>query len=403
MNEKPQLPIPEPLTGQEAGSWAESTIKVRLPEIARRILAENDFPPQVRTAIRMLIEELPFGRIRKLNDPGSPDLKAWDGYIARYEGADWLEIAWFFAEVYFYRRVLEASGYFQPGPTYRIDPFGYQKSTGLHNSQTDLADLLERQSPWLANPNPEGLRNAFQAALWGNQVDLSIWPAEATEDERTTLRPSQANMLVDQSAAVFDLLNEASGRFQRVDLILDNAAFELLADLAMIDLLLTGRISTKVVLHAKAHPTFVSDVIRSDLGHTLAYLQGHSNEKLQTLGNRLARQLEAGNIEIKDHFYWNSPLSGWEMPPDLRQDLAKSDLVISKGDANYRRLLGDRNWPFTTPFKNIVTYLPMPLLALRTLKSEIATDLQVGQEGELDQLDPDWLISGRWGVMQFAP
>ena len=90
------------------------------------------------------------------------------------------------------------------------------------------------------------------------------------------------------------------------------------------------------------------------------------------------------------------------MPADLRADLAAASLIISKGDANYRRLIGDRHWPYTTPFDDVVCYLPAPLVALRTLKSDVLVGLKPGQQPILDQKDPDWLINGRWGLIQFS-
>jgi hypothetical protein len=86
----------------------------------------------------------------------------------------------------------------------------------------------------------------------------------------------------------------------------------------------------------------------------------------------------------------------------VNAELARADLVISKGDANYRRLLGDRHWAFTTPFDEVVSYFPAPVLALRTLKAEVACGLSAEQVEHLDNTHPDWLTSGEWGVIQFA-
>ncbi|HEX9616805.1 MAG TPA: ARMT1-like domain-containing protein, partial [Anaerolineales bacterium] len=101
-------------------------------------------------------------------------------------------------------------------------------------------------------------------------------------------------------------------------------------------------------------------------------------------------------------FFWNSPLPGWEMPARIRQDLSRSNLLVSKGDANYRRLLGDRHWPPATALSEVVRYLPAPVLVLRVAKAEIAVGLQPGQADELDRIDPDWRIDGDWGMIQFA-
>src|SRR5215467_14514342 len=58
-------------------------------------------------------------------------------------------------------------------------------------------------------------------------------------------------------------------------------------------------------------------------------------------------------------------------PDDMRALLAEADLVVAKGDANYRRALGDAHWPWTTPFVDIVSYFPTPLAFLRTCKAEV--------------------------------
>jgi hypothetical protein len=77
--------------------------------------------------------------------------------------------------------------------------------------------------------------------------------------------------------------------------------------------------------------------------------------------------------------------------------------VISKGDANYRRFLGDAHWPPTTPFEAIVEYFPAPLVALRALKSEVIAGLAPGQAEQLQQEDPDWMVDGLRGIVQTAP
>jgi Damage-control phosphatase ARMT1-like domain len=79
------------------------------------------------------------------------------------------------------------------------------------------------------------------------------------------------------------------------------------------------------------------------------------------------------------------------------------DLVGVKGDMNYRRLLGDLRWSLSTPFNSVVQYFPAPLLALRVLKAELATDMDPSRVASLNRLDPEWLTNGRWGVIQFSP
>jgi hypothetical protein len=90
------------------------------------------------------------------------------------------------------------------------------------------------------------------------------------------------------------------------------------------------------------------------------------------------------------------------MPDDLYQELAAAHLVISKGDANYRRALGDAHWSATTPVTEIVGGFPAPIVFLRTCKSEVIVGLAPGQAEALTTRDPAWLVNGEWGMVQFV-
>ena len=102
---------------------------------------------------------------------------------------------------------------------------------------------------------------------------------------------------------------------------------------------------------------------------------------------------------MKDDPFWTSSLMFRRLPPPLRAELACSDLVILKGDLNYRRLLDDRRWPHTTPLEKIAHYFPAPFLVLRTLKAEIIAGLRPGQAEALSAAEPTWLIDGKRGII----
>ena len=91
-----------------------------MPELGRLALAENDFPPHVVARLERLLSEIPESPLRPLDDPGAPDVDDWNRALVPYTAQDWLQVPWFVAETYFYRRILEASGYFQPGVTHQI-------------------------------------------------------------------------------------------------------------------------------------------------------------------------------------------------------------------------------------------------------------------------------------------
>jgi hypothetical protein len=89
------------------------------------------------------------------------------------------------------------------------------------------------------------------------------------------------------------------------------------------------------------------------------------------------------------------------MPDELSKSLAGSSLVISKGDMNFRRLIGDLRWDETIPFSQVTAYFPAPLASLRVSKSEAVVGLRPGQVTELDAHEPGWRSNGRWGMILF--
>lgn len=403
LSTQPNLTVPEPLKGSETGSFAHRTIAVRLPEIGRRTIDENQFPQPVVDNLKILIEQLPFGAIRPLIDTSAPDSAGWRHYITSYLGMNWLEVPWFFAENYFYRRVLEATGYFEHGPMEGVDPYTYQKRAGLEAATEDIQSLGEQANDWSQKGkwDPDVFSRLLRLDLWGNQVDLSLWPAghEDTQDYQDP-RQAQSHLLVDDTSRLVNFLTANPLQNGRVDILVDNAGFELVCDLCLADFLLCSQAVSSIRFHLKSHPTFVSDAMIKDVHQALAFMEAYARSGVHEIAQRLIQANQDGRLQLVDSFFWNSPLALWELPDAMREEFSTSRLVISKGDANYRRALGDRHWPFTTPVDKIVNYFPSPLLFLRALKSEEIAGLQPGQSETLFETDPNWLVDGRWGVIQ---
>lgn len=395
---QPQLPVPPPLRGAEAGSFAEMTIRERLPRIARQVLVDNTLTPTAVDNIQALLDSIPYGHIEALPEADGPDQAAWQAYITPYLGHDWLQVPWFFAETYFYRRIIAATNFFATA----LDPFALQKQQSLEATLTASRALAAQLNALLpAGWQAESLRHLLLLALWGNQADLSLWAAHDTSQPSHRDNTSQeAHLLVNDAERVVRHLGEHPAG--RIDIILDNAGFELVGDLCLVDYLLNTQSALAVRLHTKLHPTFVSDAINADVQTTVALLAQDTDTALQAMGQRLQRGLNSRRLQLRTQPFWTSPLPMWDMPPELRQELAEAHLVISKGDANYRRALGDAHWPFHTPFADIVSYLPAPTVFLRTCKSEVIAGLAAGQAAALAQRDPAWLVNGEWGVLQFV-
>lgn len=403
--EGPPEPLPAPLRGAETGSFAWHTVTVRMPEIGRRILTENTFPAEIAARLEGLFAELPEGRVRPLQDDGAPDRADWERYVTPYIGQNWLEVPWFFAETYYYRRILEATGYFQPGRWQGFDPFASQKRQGLTGSRGAILALVGLLDQAFLDPGPQSLTRLLQANLWGNQADLSQLGSGKqgkTGQPGSHQQPEKARqgLVVDHTSWLLEQLDPLRRPSGPVDFVLDNAGLELVGDLVLADYLLGRQPAVTVRFHLKPHPTFVSDAMIKDVQETIQFLAADSYPPVHRLGDRLAAALGEDRLLLADHFFWTSPLSGWEMPGPLRSELRAAGLLVTKGDANYRRLLGDRHWPQTTPFHEIVRYFPAPLAALRVLKSEIVVGLQPGQAESLDQEDPRWLVDGKWALIQ---
>lgn len=393
-------------------------MKVRLRAIAQQVLEENNLPEENVARLRALIGEMPIAErhspLRPLRDLGAPDLQAWERYLEPYQGMDWLQTPWLFAEFYFYRRVLEATGYFEPGSTQGLDPYALHKQRGLDAGQEAIQSYAKELGTCLATVQAEPSRHLeilpqlLRASVWGNQADLSIWPAGQENGPVNSRKPSDeiSHLLIDDSATVTHYLGNLAEMPGRVDFILDNAALELVHDLGLADFLLASRLADSVCFHLKFYPTYVSDATVPDLMATLAYLASQPQPECRDLARRMHDYSAEGRLQIKDHPFWNAPLSFYEAPDALRdalgfQEGAAPALLISKGDANYRRFLGDLHWPFDTPLAAVLPTLPAPLLLLRIFKSEVVVGLPPELPCRLDQDDPGWALNGNWGVVQF--
>ncbi|MFB2770922.1 damage-control phosphatase ARMT1 family protein [Pelatocladus sp. BLCC-F211] len=402
----PKLPLPESLVGSEIGTFTEFTVTQRMPGIARRVIVENNFAPSINQSLENLANQLPSGYLLAFEDDTGIDVINWQKYLEPYKEQRWIDIPWFFAETYFYRLILNLTNYFRSGEWQGVDPFSLQKSQGLNTSLDAIITLCEQVTQWLKDSQQDGKINQnvlitlLHFALWGNRVDLSLWSAFESDRSNFDVENQKAHILVDDASHVAELL--ISSACQRIDFVVDNAGFELICDLCLVDFLLGSGLINQIKLHLKPHPTFVSDALIKDVHDTVEFLAGSKSQQVVAVAERLKSYIASEKLILSDDYFWTSPLAFWEIPVSLKQELAAADLLIIKGDANYRRLLGDRHWDFTTNIADIVCYLPVPMVALRTLKSEVAAGLQPEVIEKVSKSDANWLTNGQWGVVQFV-
>lgn len=405
IHSKPKGPIPGPIRGIEPDSWAEDTVSRRMPDILQRTIEDNDFLPQVERSLIDMMQGMPDGSIVGLQDSEAPDASDWRGYVHPYLGMNWRQVPWFFAETYFYRRILAETGYFVPGsPHHMQDPFRAQKSAGMQESAPVIRSLISQVNAWRMDREASqgALRELLRMDLWANRGDLSNFPVgEGGTEISLAAELDNEHIIIDERDEALSFILQTRPDLRRLDIVLDNVGVELMADLALADLLLGFGLAHTIRLRLKPYPMFVSDTHREDLKTALRWMMEQDDPELAAFGERVGGHIAHGRLSVMADFFWASPCSMWEMPNDLVDDLRHAQLVIIKGDLNYRRLLGDRRWPFTTPFDDIVCYFPTALLAIRTLKAELACCLEVSQIEWLEAKDPDWLTDGNWGVIQF--
>jgi uncharacterized protein with ATP-grasp and redox domains len=353
----------------------------------------NTFPADIRGALEALRAEILGGKIRALRE-STPDRTFWNQVSRPYIGRTWLDVPWYWAEAFMYRRILEATRYFTPGPWHRFDPYAATKRTEWEpDAAPRSVDLVLGETPSDAQV---GFEKSLHASLWGNRTDLSynvaaqVGRAARIEDER-------ANLLVDDTGQVWDYLVQEQR--QHLAIINDNVGTELLMDLALADFILSEGLATQVILHLKSQPFFVSDAMPKDIEAGLGALD-RGGDAAHALSERVRSHLKDRRLELRTHWLYATSLFYFQLPDDLRAELASMDLVILKGDVNYRRLVGDVHWSPTTPFRWATAYFPAPLVALRTLKAEMIVGLGAGQAKQLAEQDPAWMVNGRRGLIQ---
>ncbi len=387
----PDTPTAPVILADEPGTFPHGVLAERHPAIIRQVREAFPYEPARHRALDALLAECTGGTVEPL-PADSHDRERWRAWgMDGYAGRSWFEVPWLWSESFFYRRLLDAVGYFAPGPWQGVDPFRPSKLAELDSPATDeelaaLDDLADR-------PEDEQAAALLHGSLWGNRADLGF-RLSAEGAERSAAVPA---LVADDSERLWPLLDASSAT---LCLVADNAGRELVPDLLLIaHLLAHGRIG-RAVLHLKPYPYYVSDATTADLVDAVRRLTGAEGVAAE-YGRGLWAALGDGRLSLRTHPFSCSPLPYADMPDDLRADFAAATVTVVKGDLNYRRLVGDRYWPPTTPFADVTRYFPGPVAALRTLKSDVITGLSAGTEAALTAAEGQrWRTAGTHALVQ---
>jgi hypothetical protein len=366
--------LPPRLLNNDPAGFAWGVWHDRTPKLITQIRDAHPYGPGQRRAFDELWDEVGNGTIQPL-PAGAHDKDLW---ASGYYGKPWRDAPFLWSESYFYRRLLDAVGFFEPGPWYYVDPFAQLKNAELTGDAT------------LAARVDEPGQTKLLAALWGNRADLTF---RIGRDSDTGER---AGLVADDSAAVRELLGEAT----EVAVVTDNAGLELLADLVLIDHILAAYPASSVRLHVKPLPFFVSDATTADVTACLDRL-GRIPDTASA-ANRIRAAAAVRRFSLHTHQFYCSPLPYRDMPADLAGQFAAASLTLMKGDLNYRRLTDDRAWPPDTPFGDVTSYFPGPLAVLRTLKSDVLTGVSPETIAKLGGPAGSWRTDGSHGLIQVS-
>jgi hypothetical protein len=413
--------LPKQMQSNRPGTWAHDTMTRRfLAEIFPRILEDNageltQPSHSANSEALLLLNDLKSslecgsqGILRGLAEKIAPDTATWDRILReiREEDRNWLDAPWIVSEFYLYRRVVECFKYFETG----YDCFKRQKGNGLVEALPSIEEIAQRLPVLLScedGSRGQAVKVAILTSLWGNKMDLSLWPAASAGQQISFGAALDANapfILDDHCDTVTKVLTAGSTppRGQRCDIIVDNAGYELVSDMILGHALLKTGCVDKVVFHTKGHPTFVSDATTADCTETIGFLRDQIAERPATaaFASELAKHVSEGRFVFEEDLFWCQPTPFWDMPDHVQDKLRTSKMVFVKGDANYRRLLGEREWPLHTRAADVLSYWPVPVCALRTFKAEIGCGVSAAAQQRAQAKDSKWQVSGKWGVVQ---
>ncbi len=376
------------ITSDTPGSFAWNVLDKRHPALIQQVRDAFPYSPEQHRALDTLLAEITEGVIEPL-PTGVCDYETWIEWGREYFGCSWFDVPFLWSESYFYRKLLAAVGHFEPGPWQGIDPFApFKRAELLGEAVTEELAALDDVAALARDAQDQAL---LHGALWGNRADLGFRVSSGE------IAQGAGKLVVDDSGLLWEWLDASPGA--TVCVVADNAGRELIPDLILADhLLRTGR-AAKVVLHVKPYPYYVSDATMADVIDCLRRIteaQGRAAE----IGTRLWEAMSNGRLTVRAHPFWCAPLPFADMPDDLRDDFTQATLTVFKGDLNYRRLVGDQLWSATTSFAALTSYFPSPVVALRTLKSDVIVGLAPRTLAGLEATGEAWRTSGTHAVIQ---
>ena len=366
--------------------FAKHSLLIRIPEILKAAANSLEKVKHAKetAAIYSLIDDLINNReIVPIKDDKS-DNSIWNKRIQELKELKicpmtYLEAPWLFVECYIYRR-LEGAVY-----KLNIDVFQIEKAKSLKH----FLELYEEQ-PTLSTVKEQAFAKVLNS-LWGNQMDLSLHVNMANMPVHVR---NMDNLILNDFEHFWKYFNTIRGGI--IHIVLDNVGAEFVNDLLLADFLVENGFAAQIVMHCKAFPYFVSDVTLHDVDVTFKQLA--LNKSFAHLAQKWTKW--RGDVfEFKTSDFWTLSFVYADIElrdPILFAELSSAELVIFKGDLNYRKLTGDR---ISETALNDVKKIHA--LAIRTCKSDTLVGVENVQRSKLTAKDPKWAVNGKYGIIQY--
>lgn len=371
-------------SASQLDSFAYFTIKERFPKIYNDYCSGNydDFIEHttVEDALKNIFKQNECSDLSFIQGKETKTLKEF------FENEPFFE-----SEVLFYHVLLSQKEYLKN----KNDFFAIKKDTDYANEhdsyRNELKNLFNQKGYYNNIKNKkkkfltkqEDFRAILNYSLTANTGDLS---------QLEINRPDSVRILHDDTDKCFNFI--ISKKHKRFDIICDNSGAELFSDIYLAVFMIIHDYVNKVVLHVKSYPYFVSDATIDDFGKLVNILtKNNSNSQLLEL-------LSNKKIEVKSHKFWTEAKYFYELPKDLGINKNSTDLLIVKGDLNYRRLVGDKNWKSTDSFEKRCLIKDIPVIAPRVLKSDVLVGVEPIFVSMAKAQDKKYKTDGKWGVIQ---
>ncbi|HEX7661148.1 MAG TPA: ARMT1-like domain-containing protein [Pseudonocardiaceae bacterium] len=361
------MSLPDAIGWWHGDSFAGRTVRRRFPGMIDLLAEGNpDLDRPVR-ALRELVTEMVGDGVLRVDRFERPT-PYWADWLAERDGARFGELSFFEIEFVFHHAINSYCGSY---PTGR-DPFEFLKRREAEAALARVAAM-----------RPDSLPAALRQALFANIADAS----QLTNPGHGELGQP---LVVDESDRALALL---AG--QPVFLLADNTGLELGLDLLLVDRLVRDG---PVTLAVKPWPLFVSDATVRDVD---AQLDLWRASELRAVAGRLDAARRDGRLTVRDDPDWGEPRFFQDLSLTLADALA-DQVVISKGDLNYRRYFGDRQWPYDTPIQVAAGSIAFRSVLLRVLKSDILVGVDLDRARAIERDDPHWLTDSRYAVIQVS-